>query len=159
MALKDILAKLKGLMPEGTEDEEIAAKSKAFQAEEEAAGAKPMPEEGGLEDGDYLPGGAEDYINPRGIASKLGKVGKMMMAAKSGKALNYATMGGPKIGDTGLKVIKDIAKAPTAVIDDAASGEAYLFSSLAKLKDRYPDRYKAILDKLKNKGLADHIEK
>lgn len=151
MALKDILAKLKGLMPDDSEEEEIAAKSRAFQAEEEAAGAKPMPEEEGIEVDSYLPGGMEDYINPKGLLTSKPAV------AMAEKVLDYAKMAGPKVS-SGLKMVKDRMAGPKMTVEDVGETEAYLFSKLSQLKDTDPRAYKEALRRLKDRKLAANLE-
>jgi hypothetical protein len=82
MGLRDILKRLKDQAPKVTDDEDsVEARSRAFQSENDPNGK--APEEAGLEDGSYLPGGAEDLLpTPGAIAGKITKAADMVKAAK-----------------------------------------------------------------------------
>lgn len=131
MGLKNILNRLKNQAPKVTDDEDsIEARSRAFQAQEDP---NAQPEEG-LEEGSYLPGGAEDFLpTPGAVAGKITKAADMLKAAKgAGEVLSLE-----KYLKDGTKLLYAIPK------------ELY-----AKLKNLGPNELKPYLKEVTNPAVG-----
>lgn len=130
MGLKNILGRLKEKALKGSDEEEIAARSRAFQAKE-APGAV---EEPGLEEGSYLPGGVEDLLpTPGAIAGRVTKASDMVKAAKgAGDVLSLE-----KMLKDGTKLLYEIPR------------ELY-----AKLKNLGPNELKPYLKEVSNPAVG-----
>jgi hypothetical protein len=121
------------------DEEEIKRKSLAYQGENSSL----LPEEAGLEEGSYLPGGAEDFIpSPINMVSK---IKRGMAAAKEG--INI------------VKAAKGASEDFITLAKQDHFGNNYLFKipreKFAELKDATLGRLKPFLHEVENKAVKE----